>query len=341
MVDLKELEERKAAKLLRSERHPFLPLTIWNYTQRTQYAGAWDEYTLMCRGLILDDEGKIVARPFPKFFNLGEPSAPPVPDEPFVVQEKLDGSLIIGFRYKDHWSFASRGSFVSEQSVKAAKLAHYKYALLDRMEYGKTYLFEVIYPSNRIVIDYGNEEALYLLAVIDNETGRDYPLSQFDLGKIVPHYPEHTDLSALPERENAEGYVVRFASGLRLKVKHPEYVRLHRLMSHATPKAVWEAVQNGVDIEEWLEGVPDEFHDEIAKLSDALLEEYSRIADDAESRYAAMRAALGPNASRKEYALKIQQAPRELQPILFAMLSGKETDAVIWKMLKPRKEDAE
>ena len=44
--------------------HPAFPLTIWNYTERVQYEGLWDNITLMCRGLVTDNYGNIVARPF-------------------------------------------------------------------------------------------------------------------------------------------------------------------------------------------------------------------------------------------------------------------------------------
>ena len=55
--------------LLYKQVHPTLPLTIWNYTEKVQYEGLWDEVTLACRGLITDDTGTPVVRPFKKFFN--------------------------------------------------------------------------------------------------------------------------------------------------------------------------------------------------------------------------------------------------------------------------------
>jgi RNA ligase len=50
--------------------HPTLPLTIWNYTEKVQYEGLWDDVTLQTRGLVTDDKGNVVARPFRKFFNI-------------------------------------------------------------------------------------------------------------------------------------------------------------------------------------------------------------------------------------------------------------------------------
>jgi len=74
--------------LLYKQTHPTLPLTIWNYTPEVQYGEKWDEVTLACRGLVTDNEGNIVARPFKKFFNIEENKHTPTQD--FEVFEKMD-----------------------------------------------------------------------------------------------------------------------------------------------------------------------------------------------------------------------------------------------------------
>ena len=42
-------------------------LRILNYTAKATYSRHWNEATIACRGLILDDTDGVVARPFPKF----------------------------------------------------------------------------------------------------------------------------------------------------------------------------------------------------------------------------------------------------------------------------------
>ena len=74
--------------LLYKQVHPTLPLTIWNYTEKVQYESAWDEITLMCRGLVTDNEGNVVARPFKKFFNIEENKH--TPTDKFEVYDKMD-----------------------------------------------------------------------------------------------------------------------------------------------------------------------------------------------------------------------------------------------------------
>src|SRR5437016_6113784 len=128
--------------VVRAARHPSLPLTIYNYTAMCQYERRWCDISRMCRGLIVDDSGDIVARPFPKFFNLEEHSRSDVTfSKPFTVTEKVDGSLGVLYPSGDNWAIATRGSFTSEQANRATVLYQRAYADF-RPEPGRTYLFE-------------------------------------------------------------------------------------------------------------------------------------------------------------------------------------------------------
>ena len=141
-MDLSALNRYYEDGLLYKQVHPTLPLTIWNYTEKVQYSGLWDEITLSCRGLVTDNIGNIVARPFKKFFNLEEGKHTPTPD--FEVFEKMDGSMGIIFKYSGETIFATRGSFISEQSKWMSDFAT-TYNYQDIIVDGFTYLFEIIY----------------------------------------------------------------------------------------------------------------------------------------------------------------------------------------------------
>ena len=160
---LEKLNKYYEDGLLYKQVHPSLPLTIWNYTEKVQYENLWDEVTLMCRGLVTDDTGDIVATPFQKFFNIEEGKFEPT--EKFEVYEKMDGSLGIVFWYRGQWVVATRGSFTSDQANKAREIL-IKYNT-DIMFRHLTFCFEIIYPENRIVLDYGNDEKLVLLGTFD------------------------------------------------------------------------------------------------------------------------------------------------------------------------------
>lgn len=138
---LEKLNQYYENGLLYKQVHPTLPLTIWNYTETVQFSGEWDEILLMCRGLVTDDKGNIIARPFKKFFNIEEGKY--TPTENFEVWDKMDGSLGIVFWYEGQWIVATRGSFTSDQAIKGGELLK-KYNT-DIMFRHLTYCFEIIY----------------------------------------------------------------------------------------------------------------------------------------------------------------------------------------------------
>lgn len=126
--------------------HPELPFAILNYTDACQFDRAWDLVTRNCRGLIYrftDDE--ILARPFEKFFNDGEPGGAEVAEDALgEVTDKLDGSLGIIYPTPDGPAVATRGSFASEQALHATQVLRSRYsAWQPNPEW--TYLVEIIY----------------------------------------------------------------------------------------------------------------------------------------------------------------------------------------------------
>jgi len=323
-------------KYISEQKHPKLDLWIYNYTPKCQYEQRWDNITMMCRGLILDKEGNIIARPFKKFFNYEEhiQKGYEIPNEDFEVYEKYDGSLGILYFDGNIPNLATRGSFTSEQAVKGTEILqrdflHYPF----RRDW--TYLFEIIYPENRIVVDYGGKEEVILLAVIDTKTGRELPLNQFNGFHIAQRYDGIKDISKLKERqeENKEGYVIRFASGLRIKLKFEEYVRLHRLVTETNSKRIWEYLKDKRPVEELLVRVPDEFYkwvkDTIAKLEN----QYRILEEEAKTEFQKIKH-IG---IRKDFA---EQAKKQrTKAILFRMLDNKDYAEVIWKMIKPKAEN--
>ena len=195
--------------------HPTLPLCILNYTERATYTpDSWNAVTRNCRGLIYDtNTHEIVARPFPKFFNMGERYAPQCdPTSRVVVTDKLDGSLGVLYRTPDGLAVSTRGSFDSEQTKHATELVRTRYAEFVP-PHGHTLLFEIVYPDNRIVVDYGDMDDLILLGAIHIETGCSY----FPHDDLLVAWPgprttvfDHETLAhalAAPPRPNAEGLV--------------------------------------------------------------------------------------------------------------------------------------
>lgn len=328
ILDVEKLEALAGDGWLRRQRHPEADLWIYNYTEKTQYEGHWTPETLACRGLILDANGFVRARPFPKFFNYGDPQIGELPQEPFTVTEKVDGSLGILYFLGGEAYIATRGSFTSEQAVEGTKM-------LREQEIGvpvnATPLFEIVYPENRIVVDYGGRRELVLLGCVDMETGRDVPMPSYT-GPVVETH-DHPSLSHLLtiERPNREGFVVRFEfSGLRVKVKHEDYKRLHRIITGVNARHIWEALRAGQDPTSELDGVPDEIFGWIEETVNNLYREFSKIQSSAEAVFAGRP----ETDDRRQLAEYFKRAGR-LTPVLFRMLDGKPWQDLVWKAIRP------
>ncbi|MGW9397292.1 T4 RnlA family RNA ligase [Streptomyces sp. NPDC055642] len=364
--------------------HPTLPLSIYTYTRTAQYSRAWTAATIHCRGLIADDKtGEIIAWPFAKFFNVGEHDhgfdyAPPLPaDEPFEVYDKVDGSLGIVFHYDGRWHVASKGSFASEQARWAQQwIDEGDTALLTP---GVTYLAEIVYPENRIVVDYGGRRDLVLLAAYDAD-GREIrlPYAAEDwqgLGSVVRTWPamplpdllKLTEANTRPDGRpttgmHAEGYVIRYASGLRAKAKLAEYVRLHKILTGISERDIWRmlGMQRYADqppkllakalgcslaevtalptagrgpLDALLETVPDEFDTWVRSVV-ARLEEQAAVLDErVASEYATIAHLAG---DRGEFARAAQQIDGPaVRACMFLMLDGRPTGLHLWRAIKP------
>lgn len=341
IVDLDALRRRQEYITERS--HPALPLLIWNYNARCQYERAWDEYTRMARGLITDTEGRIVARGFPKFFNLNETEETRLenlPNAPHHVYEKLDGSLGILYWDGNEPCIATRGSFTSEQAQWATKWLRERVDQLDSFREGYTYLFEIIYPANRIVVDYGDWEQLSLLAAIETATGLELcPREEGCRLGITWAERFAFGVEEIAERctrmgSNQEGFVVHYPShGLRVKVKGEEYVRLHRLLTGFSSTSIWECLAAGQEIDAFLERVPDEFYAWVKAQQRDLLARR----DEEERRARCALQEVLPLPDRKSQALHLMAHHKEIAPLVFPLLDGRDVGPMIWKRLKPER----
>ncbi|MEI6330865.1 MAG: T4 RnlA family RNA ligase [Pseudanabaena sp. ELA645] len=338
-INLEKINQLIAEGYITKRPHASGELFIYNYTAKAQYDRLWTPETMQCRGLILDKDGAIAARPLAKFFNLQEHKEA-LPAEPFDVYEKLDGSLGILYWYQDQPYIASRGSFGSDQAIKANEILNSLYSqAIPLLERSLTYLFEIIYPSNRIVVDYGEYQALVLLAVIETASGLERPLESFaHLGfPIAKKYDGLKDLEAIAllNEQNQEGFVIRFASGLRLKFKFADYVKLHRVLTQVTSKVIWEMLRDKTAFEDILERVPDEFYNWVKETKDSLIAQYQQIEDAAKSDFERI-VAMVDRSDRKELAKHFLTCQNH--SILFSLLDGKDYSDYIWRSIKPAHE---
>jgi RNA ligase len=252
VVPAAELAAAVADGLVRVQRHPSLPLRIFNYTELAVFSRTWTVATTHCRGLIVDADDRVVARPWKKFFNHGEHSADELDlHSPVEVTDKADGSLGILYATAAGPAIATRGSFASEQAQHATQVYLDRYAGKWQPRHGWTYLFEIIFPSNRIVLDYGSLDDLVLLGAVQISAGTTVgPLDEVCAEWPGPRTEVHAyqtlaEALAAPPRENAEGLVVRYLTGGTLagtmtKLKQSDYIQLHRIVTGLTSRRLWE-----------------------------------------------------------------------------------------------------
>ncbi|MET7607341.1 hypothetical protein ABZS96_33730 [Streptomyces avermitilis] len=108
-----------------------------------------------------------MAWPRRKFFNTidharGLPYAPPLPTGPFRIYDKVDGSLGLVFVWRGQWRVVTTGAFDSPQARWARR--HLSARDTSALAPGITYIAEIVYPDNRVVVDYRGRHDLVLLA---------------------------------------------------------------------------------------------------------------------------------------------------------------------------------
>ena len=273
----------------------------------------------------------MIARPFPKFHNVGEhanPALDPIPLHlPFKAFDKHDGSLIIvGRDPLGGVSVTTRGSFTSTQAIAAhALLAN------EDVPEGKTWLFELVAPWNQVVLPY-DEERLILLAAIDNATGLD---DDDEFARLAATYPHVTPLDfatledvCAVDRDGIEGFVVRFDNGFRVKSKVGWYIALHKIVSGISTTATWEALAEGT-FDAYVAQVPDEFHPWLHSIAAGMTAEHERLC----AEIATARSAIADLPTRKDYALAAKETPYMAE--LMLAYDVRDYSRKVWNRVRP------
>ena len=317
----KEIESQKSLKIIDDQVFS-TPYQLCNY--RSDQFSTWNEYTNICRGLVIDHKQQtIIACPFPKFFNYCQyqptiqkyisskvnnknkskkkkSSQTEHVDEEMKtndknqdiasvshgIYEKVDGSLGIGFycEYSKQWRIITRGHFGSKQAQWAMEYIQDK-NMDESLTRGHTYLFEIVYPENRIGVDYGNFKGLILLHAY-NEKGYEY---QYEYLKIIADklkvkvaicynkkYQTIEDLLDAQKSidKNKEGFVLCLQNGFRIKFKGEEYLNMLKKKSHGNTSGMEQNVRkmimyHGVlDKKDVFKQYEDEFYEEVGKIFD-------------------------------------------------------------------------
>lgn len=213
-------------------------LVLLSYTDAAHHAAEWSYLERVSRGLIINKvTGEIVARPFDKFFHWLE-GGRRASGHIVTVMEKLDGSLGILYR-ANGYKITTKGDFNSAQASWATEYLNTKYNL-KRLPDELTLLFEIIYPGNRVILDYGAREDLVLLAARNRFTGAYLPFypDLYELAKwygfnLPQTYPFNNLREILAETGTTkhEGWVVEFSDHQRFKFKGDYYLEQALLLA--------------------------------------------------------------------------------------------------------------
>jgi hypothetical protein len=233
------------------EKHPDVDLYIYGYDTRKPDKIIWDNTNINMRGLIVDAEGEVQAMSFKKFFTfrryvtpkviaLSEGNTLRLPQEDYIITEKMDGTLGLLYWINDIPYIATQRSFKAANAQRASQILHNKYShLFDEFDRNKSYIFEVFFPESHVLVDYGDCEDLVLIGVIDKATGKEethlhrnigFPVAK-DYTQEFRHIVNFDELKNL-NIPNMEGFVITYLeSGLKIKLKFPWFDEAHDAMN--------------------------------------------------------------------------------------------------------------
>jgi len=336
---LARIQEFAAEGYINIQHHPTLPLILYNYSKFALFYHKGDPIIELCRGLICDEEGNIIARPFTKFYNYEEiDDKSIIPNRPFTIWEKMDGSLGIMYWYDGKPHIATRGSFSSDQAIHAEKVLYERYGeYFHRFNPNYTYLFEIIYPEDIHIVNYDKMDDIVLLAIINTETEEEYtPESMCDIFLTPTCYEGITDylqIRDLIPGSNKEGFVIKFDNNFRLKLKYAEYFELHSILYGLSEKNILEHIVNGTlqEIYDKLSKFEEEQKIYLNETVQKFQNIYNRILTEAKTLYR------DDFETQKEAAAYFTQ--QKYQGILFTMYNGKDYSQAIWKYIWKNRTD--
>lgn len=192
-----------------------------------------------CRGIIFDPTGKLIRRPFHKFFNVGqrEDTMPNVLDFSATHYrfEKMDGSMIAPFIVYNEILLGTKmgNTDIAKDAENWCAGADEGIAdyLMKCYRKDATPIFEWVGPNNNIVIHY-DESRLVFLAERDNYTGV-YSYPDLDFMECATKHDMITEwdshVSKVANDTNREGDILVWPdTGLYAKVKNEWYLAIHR-----------------------------------------------------------------------------------------------------------------
>lgn len=279
-IELKNYVEAnpKLIKVKSSIRYP--ELKVLKYTKRCFFKNIWNKYTMMCRGLVVDENYNIVTKPFNKIFNYGiESRAPRISGESIVTAyRKINGFMCAVSLYNNEMLISTTGSLDSEYCDMARDmiLSNIDIDWLDIMlQPNTTLLFEIVHPNDPHIIPevYG----VYFIGM--NYSYNEYKryiknlkfLKHYDIDMYGVIFPElivdkFSNIKKLVKTVKHEGFVIYDENNNCVKLKSPYYLMKKLLARSKNVEDLLKSnIKNKVDEEYW--GLIDHIKNDVENFS--------------------------------------------------------------------------
>jgi len=323
--------------LITERKHPLdNSLKIYNYTPRVQFDRLWDDTTRKTRGLIIKN-GKVIAEPFHKFFNINEMPETEIknlPDETPEITEKIDGALGILYLSPDNkLAISTRGSFESDEALWGTEYFRKTYKLPLNIVENYTVMFEIVSPVGEHILKYPYD--LYAIGIRDMQSRKLLPYSEViyfakqNKLKVLPNFQIHIPLHLLPlNAENIEGWVAMYSKAqLLIKIKTEKYRDIHRYITAITYNNIIELLEKN-QYDDVISEIPIEIRPEADNIKNELINKYNEIETEVYNLYSKV-----PNGTQKEKAIWINQnVPVKYKGLVFCLVNRKNFN--IWKFIR-------
>lgn len=228
------------------------PYAIFNYGIDSDFS---NEIVQEARGIIINvNTLEVACFPFRKFGNHNESYADKIDWSTAKVQDKIDGSIIKLWNNGDKWIFSTNAMIYAEKATANAmtnetfmdiikRADNYCFIPFDKLGKDNTYIFELTSPETQVVVRYdkphlhhigtrNNISGQELIADIGIEKPNEYPLKSLDdclKAAVALNQSEDGEVHSVKR----EGFVVVDGNWNRIKVKSPDYLMMHRMVSNA------------------------------------------------------------------------------------------------------------
>jgi RNA ligase len=297
-----------------------------------------------CRGITFDNTGRVLCRPFHKFFNVGEKEQT-LPEN--IVWElitevvpKIDGSLITPVIINDKVFWKSKKTFYSSVAllVQAAWdrgeewVRRHEKDIWDCWLTNETPIFELTSPDNKIVINYGEKNKLTLLCHRHNITGQYWIPPEFKNKELSEEamsksFSYNNFIEKVKEMEGIEGFCLYSIKGDIFKIKTEWYSKRHRLLSNISYKQVFSMIADE-SIDDMISELRLQNFEKpiliIERLINEFNDEYFKLSREVENFYNLSIIDIGEEPSRRFFAQHIKSNYPSLTGFLFLMFDGRE-----------------